>query len=303
MAEPVLRFVQCPLGDAVGAAQGSGHRMAYWEWGAHDAAHTVVCAHGLTRQGRDFDVLAQALVARAPHPLRVLCPDVAGRGHSDFLADPQHYQVPLYTAAMLAMLAQLQLTQLDWVGTSMGGLIGMGVCTAASSVGAQVRRLVINDVGPTIEIAALRRIGAYLGQPLRFDTPEQGAAALWAVSSSFGPHTPQQWLDLCRPMLKPAPQGQGWMLHYDPAIALPFRSVTDELAEKGQAMAWAVYDQIVAPTLLLRGADSDLLSAATAAEMGQRGPRAQLHTFAGVGHAPTLVAQEQIDVVADFLFA
>ena len=303
MAEPRLQFVQCPLGDAVGAQPGSGHRMACWEWGATDAAHTVVCAHGLTRQGRDFDVLAQALVARSPHPLRVLCPDVAGRGHSDWLADPQHYQVPLYTAAMLALLAQLQLKQVDWVGTSMGGLIGMGVCTTAGSVGAQVRRLVINDVGPTIEIAALRRIGAYLGQPLRFETPEHAAAALWAVSSSFGPHTPQQWLDLCRPMLKPASEGQGWMLHYDPAIALPFRAVTDELAEKGQAMAWAVYDQIETTTLLLRGAESDLLSAATAAEMGQRGPRARLHTFAGVGHAPTLIAPEQIEVVADFLFA
>ncbi len=303
MAEPRLHSVQCPVGDAVGAQAGSGHRMAFWEWGAPDAAHTVVCAHGLTRQGRDFDVLAQALVARAPHPLRVLCPDVAGRGRSDWLADPQYYQVPIYTADMLALLAQLQLTQVDWVGTSMGGLIGMGVCTTAVSVGAQVRRLLINDVGPTIEIAALRRIGAYLGQPLRFDTPEQAAAALWAVSSSFGPHTPQQWLDLCRPMLKAAADGAGWVLHYDPAIALPFRMVTDELAEKGQAMAWAVYDQIQAPTLLLRGSQSDLLSAATAAEMGQRGPRARLYTVDGVGHAPTLIAQDQIDVVADFLFA
>ena len=168
--------------------------------------------------------------------------------------------------------------------------------------GAQVRRLLINDVGPTIEIAALRRIGAYLGQPLRFDTPEQAAAALWAVSSSFGPHTPQQWLDLCRPMLKAAADGVGWVLHYDPAIALPFRLVTDELAEKGQAMAWAVYDQIQAPTLLLRGSQSDLLSADTAAEMGQRGPRARLQTVDGVGHAPTLIAPDQIDVVADFLF-
>ena len=303
MAEPRLHYVQCPMGDAVGGQPGSGHRMAYWEWGAPEAAHTVVCAHGLTRQGRDFDVLAQALVARAPHPLRVLCPDVAGRGRSDWLADPQYYQVPIYTAAKLALLAQLQLKQVDWVGTSMGGLIGMGVCTTAPSVGAQVRRLLINDVGPTIEIAALRRIGAYLGQPLHFDTPEQAAAALWAVSSSFGPHTPQQWLDLCRPMLKTAADGAGWVLHYDPAIALPFRMVTDELAEKGQAMAWAVYDQIQTPTLLLRGSQSDLLSAATAAEMGQRGPRARLHTVDGVGHAPTLIAQDQIDVVADFLFA
>ena len=154
MAEPRLHYVQCPVGDAVGAPQGSGHRMAYWEWGAPDAAHTVVCAHGLTRQGRDFDALAQALLARAPYPLRVLCPDVAGRGRSDWLADPQYYQVPIYTADMLALLAQLQLTQVDWVGTSMGGLIGMGVCIAAASVGAQVRRLLINDVGPTIEIAA-----------------------------------------------------------------------------------------------------------------------------------------------------
>ena len=138
--------------------------MAYWQWGDANAAHTVVCVHGLTRQGRDFDVLAQALVERAGGALRVVCPDVVGRGKSDWLKDPMGYQIPNYAADLLALLTALKPTTLDWVGTSMGGLIGMVVCNLAASVGVPVRRLVLNDVGPVIEWSALQRIGQYLGK-------------------------------------------------------------------------------------------------------------------------------------------
>ncbi len=278
--------------------------MAYWEWnGTGDAQHphVVVCVHGLSRQGRDFDVLAQRLSQHA----RVVCPDVVGRGHSDWLADPAGYQVPVYASDMLALLAHVHaqgpISTLDWVGTSMGGLIGMAVCGQPGlPLPAAVRRLVLNDVGPVIEWDALRRIGAYLGQPVRFDSEQQAADALWSISSSFGPHTPQQWLALTRAMLRPAGQG-GFTLHYDPAIALPFRAVTEEGAHAGQAQLWQLYDQITAQVLLLRGAESDLLSRATAAAMAQRGPRSELVEFAGVGHAPTLVAEHQVDAVARFL--
>ena len=301
MADPTLNYVLCP--DATG-----GHRMAYWQWGDATAGHVIVCAHGLSRQGRDFDVLAQALVEKSGGTVRVICPDVVGRGLSDWLQDPTQYQVPTYAADMLAMLAQLRPTTLDWLGTSMGGLIGIGVCSALGAAAAQagaglvVRKLVLNDVGPAIEWESIVRIGTYLGRNMEFESLQAAADAMWAISTSFGPHTPQQWLELSRHMVKPRSDGQpGVRLHYDPAIAVGVRAVTAEGAAQGEAMLWYLYDTITAPTLLLRGADSDLLAPATAQLMTQRGPKARLVEFAGVGHAPTLMATDQIDAVASFL--
>lgn len=295
---PTLNYVPCP-------DQGDGHRMAYWAWGDAAAPHVVVCVHGLSRQGRDFDVLAAALVARSPAPLRVVCPDVVGRGRSDWLKDPQGYQVPTYAADMLALLAQLHheapVRQLSWVGTSMGGLIGMALAGSPKlPLPAPVTRLVLNDVGPAIQWQALQRIGTYVGNTGRFATVQQAADAMWQISTGFGPHTPAQWLALSEPMVRPVAEG-GYTLHYDPAIAVPFRSLTEDAAAKGQEAIWALYDAITARTLLLRGGDSDLLSPATAQAMAQRGPRARLVEFAGVGHAPTLVAPDQVDTVALFL--
>jgi len=288
MTEPRLNHVQCL--DSRGL-----HRMAYWEWGDPACREVVVCVHGLTRQGRDFDALARDLCDR----VRVVCPDVVGRGRSDWLADPAGYTVPSYVADMVTLLARLDAERVDWVGTSMGGLIGLGVASLAAS---PIRRLVLNDVGPTIEPVALTRIGAYLGQPVRWASVEEAANALWAISSSFGPHTREQWLALTRPQLKDDGQG-GFMPHYDPAIAVPFRAVTPEIAAAGEAMLWQAYDRLSCSTLLLRGAESDLLSSATAQQMTQRGPRARLVEFAGVGHAPTLVQPDQRAIVREFLFA
>ena len=280
--------------------------MAYWEWNATGNPahpHVIVCVHGLSRQGRDFDTLARAL---APHA-RVICPDVIGRGESDWLDDPQGYQIPLYGGDMLAMLAQVQqqgaIAALDWVGTSMGGLIGMGLAGQPGlPLPTPIRRLVLNDVGPSLNWEALQRIGQYLGAPVRFASEQQGADALWAISSSFGPHTPGQWLALSRPMLRPAPEG-GFKLHYDPAIAVSFKSLTPQMAKDGEAMVWQLYDQIKAQTLLLRGAVSDLLTPDTAAQMLQRGPHPRMVEFAGIGHAPTLVAADQVAAVTQFLLA
>ena len=290
MTEPILHYIHCP--DAT-----QGHRMAYWQWGAPSARHVVLCVHGLTRQGRDFDVLAQALCARAPGAVRVVCPDVVGRGQSDWLQDPMGYQVPFYAADMQALVRHLAPTTLDWVGTSMGGLIAL-----AASPGLAIRRLVLNDVGPVLEWQAVQRIGAYLGQPVRFNSAEQAAQALWAISPTFGPHTPEQWLALTQPMLKPASDGEGgFVMHYDPAIALPFRALTQNAVAQGEVALWQLYDQIQARTLITRGAQSDLLSAETAQAMTHRGPKARLVEFAGVGHAPMLVAPDQVQVVSDFL--
>jgi pimeloyl-ACP methyl ester carboxylesterase len=288
MHEPRLHLVPCL--DSQGL-----HRMAYWEWGESDNPDVVVCVHGLSRQGRDFDTLARTLSRR----WRVICPDVVGRGQSDWLTDPAGYQVPAYVADMVTLIARLNVPQVAWVGTSMGGLIGLGLASLRNS---PVSRLVLNDVGPVIEYASLQRIGTYLGAPVRFADEVAAAAYLRTISASFGPHTDAQWLELSRPQLKRAPEGD-WIPHYDPAIATPFKAVTPELAAMGQAMLWAGYDRIQAPTLLIRGAQSDLLSRETALAMTQRGPRAQLVEFEGVGHAPTLVAPDQVACVTEFLAA
>ncbi|MFN3377066.1 MAG: alpha/beta fold hydrolase [Burkholderiaceae bacterium] len=310
MIEPTLNYVSCPLaGTPAGQnPQPEGgpatHRMAYWEWnatGRADHPHVVVCVHGLSRQGRDFDTLARAL---APH-VRVVCPDVVGRGQSDWLVDPMGYQLGTYVVDMLAMLAQLHaqapIATLDWVGTSMGGLIGMALAGQPGlGLPVPVRRLVLNDVGPVIQWEALQRIGQYLGASVRFASLDQAAAALWAISTSFGPHSPDQWRALSAPMVRPVPEG-GLALHYDPAIAVPFRALTREAAAAGEAQLWQLYDQIRAETLLLRGADSDLLAPATAQAMASRGPRAHCIEWPSVGHAPTLVAPEQVQTVAGFV--
>ena len=289
--EPRLAHVQCL------SARGL-HRMAYWEWGDPTNPRVLVCVHGLSRQGRDFDTLARSLCTA----YRVVCPDVAGRGQSDALADPMAYQVPTYVADMVTLIARLNAATLHWVGTSMGGLIGMVLAGLPNS---PIQRLVLNEIGPTIQPEAVARIGTYLGVPQHWATLDEAADALLAISQGFGPHTREQWLALTRPMLKPDIKagGTGFTLHYDMNIAQPIRAMTPQSAATGEAVLWHSYDHITCPTLLLRGADSDLLTAATAQAMTLRGPKARMVEFAGVGHAPTLVAPDQVAAVREFLLA
>jgi len=288
-SEPQLRRVQCL--DARGL-----HRMAYWEWpctgGAGD--RVLVCAHGISRQGRDFDTLARAM----QDCYRVVCPDVVGRGESDRLADPAGYQIPGYVADMVTLLARLDARAVHWLGTSMGGLIGMALAALPDSA---IERLVLNDVGPTIDAAGIARIAGYIGLPLTWANEDEAADYLLTISQGFGPHGRADWLALTRPMLRR--DGERWRLHYDPAICAPLKAFTPAAAAAGEAALWAAYDAIRCPTLVLRGAESDVLAPATADAMAARGPRARIHPFAGIGHAPTLVAADQIAVVREFLLA
>jgi pimeloyl-ACP methyl ester carboxylesterase len=289
MLEPRLRHVQCLAPEGL-------HRMAYWEWGDAENPRVLVCVHGLSRQGRDFDTLARALEGE----FRVVCPDVVGRGQSDWLRTPASYSIPMYVADMVTLLARIDAREVHWVGTSMGGLIGLGLASLEQS---PIARLVLNDVGPAIEYAALQRIGTYLGMPVHWKSMDEAADQLRAISLGFGPHSREEWMALSLPQAVPdeSGDGRGFKPHYDPAIALPFRAVTPELASAGEAMLWQSYDRVQCPTLVLRGADSDLLARETAAAMTTRGPRARVHEFPGVGHAPTLVHAEQIAVVREFL--
>jgi pimeloyl-ACP methyl ester carboxylesterase len=264
------------------------HRVAYREWGDPDNARIAVCVHGLTRNARDFDDLASAL---AP-TFRVICPDMPGRGESDWLRDPGDYNTATYLTTLAAMLAHAHANQIGWVGTSMGGLLGM---VMAAQPGTPIMRMVVNDVGPVIEPGALARIAAYVGLDPLFDTFAALEAHVRAVSATFGALSDVQWESLSRSAAQQTPDGH-WRLKYDPGIAVPFRA---NLAKPVDL--WPVWDAIQCPTLLLRGKESDLLSSTTAHAMQERGPRPRLIEFAGIGHAPMMLSDDQIEPVVRFL--
>ncbi|MFJ5380922.1 alpha/beta fold hydrolase [Cupriavidus sp. CER94] len=287
-SSPRLGFVQCisPAGL---------HRMAYHEWGDPLNPRVLMCVHGLTRTGRDFDALARAM----SDEYRVVCPDVVGRGRSEWLADPHHYVVPQYVSDMVTLIARLNVEQVDWFGTSMGGLIGMGLAGLPKS---PVRKLLLNDVGPRVTAQALERIGAYLGLPVRFKTFEEGLAYLQTISTSFGRHTPEQWRELNGAILKPVQGAEGleWGLHYDPALAVPFKETPPEAVQAGEQVLWHMFEAAPGPTLIVRGAQSDLLLRETVAEMVARGKQVSTVEIPDVGHAPTFIDPAQIAIARAF---
>ena len=269
------------------------HRMAYTEWGDPDNPRVLVCVHGLTRNGRDFDDLARALADE----YRVVCPDVVGRGRSDWLDVKADYGFPVYVNDMVTLIARLNVNEVHWVGTSMGGIIGM---VLASQPRTPITRLVLNDVGPVITSASLQRIAQYVGRAPEF--PDLVAAEAWIreIGASFGALTDEQWHHLTVYSVRPL-EGEegGFAMVYDPGLGDVFRAapILEDID------LWPVYEAIRCPTLALRGADSDLLDAGTLSAMAARGPCARTVEFTGVGHAPMLMDPAQIAVVRDFLLA
>jgi pimeloyl-ACP methyl ester carboxylesterase len=290
MFEAKIKSVQC-------LSLAGLHRMSYKEWGDENNPNVLVCVHGVTRVADDFDSMARALAS----DYRVICPDIVGRGRSDWLKNPQLYRIPQYVSDIVTLLARVlpdaERQSVDWFGTSMGGLIGLGL---ASLPGNPIRKLILNDIGPVLAPTALQRIGDYIGQDLRFDSFEAGAQFIRDVSLSFGEHTEAEWHKLATDVLRQDKDGK-WVRHYDMGLALPFRSATPESAEADETMLWAAYDAVQCPTLLVRGAESDLLSAETAALMTQRGPKATLVEIPNVGHAPTFIHADQIAIARQFL--
>ena len=265
------------------------HRVAYYEWGDPDNANVVVCVHGLSRNGRDVDVLGEAL---APTH-RTLAIDLPGRGQSQWLADPNDYVFPVYLTALTALIARSGAEHVAWVGTSLGALLGMVI---AAQPNTPVRRLVINDAGPLIEPAAIARIRDYVGLDPTFATYAEAEAYIRAISAPFGALTDAQWEHLTRSSIAQRPDGR-WGSLYDPGIALPFRT------SAAPPDLWPVWDAIRCPTLVLRGVQSDLLSPATVAQMASRGPKARILEVPGVGHAPMLLSPDQYEPVVQFIRA
>lgn len=277
-------FVECSSGE-------SKHRMAYHAWGDPSNPKVLICVHGLTRRGSDFKTLAEAMC----HDYYVVCPDIVGRGQSDRLSNPMLYAVPQYVADMTQLVKQLGLTQVNWFGTSMGGLIGM---VYASMPNSPIRKMLINDVGPRIEPEAIARLGSYVGQPFAFTNREEALAKLNQICATFGDHTPQEWEIYNGPMLV---QRDGkWVMHYDADIAVPFASVNPIMAKAGEMAMWHAFKQIHIPMLIVRGGDSDLLSAATVAEMCKVNPYARSIEIPNVGHAPAFLKAEQIALAKEF---
>jgi pimeloyl-ACP methyl ester carboxylesterase len=265
------------------------HRVRYWEWGDPANPRVLVCVHGLTRNGRDFDALAASLADR----YRVLCPDVVGRGDSDWV-DAGDYAFPQYCNDMTALIARSGAAELDWVGTSMGGLIGMILAAQAKT---PIRRLVLNDVGPFIPKAAQDKIAETVGDNPVFDSVDAAADYISTVNASFGRLTRAQWLDLARTTVKARDDGK-LVWKRDPAIGKAFISQA-----RNDVVLWPIWDMIKRPVLLLRGVESELLTAATAEEMTRRGPKARLVTIADAGHAPALLSPDQIGPIREFLLA
>ena len=268
------------------------HRVAYTLWGEAAAKRSVLCVHGLTRNSRDFDFLAADLAQDPDSDFRVACPDLPGRGHSHWLSDPADYALPQYMSDMTAMIARLGVEQVDWVGTSLGGLIGISLAALPNS---PIRSLVINDIGPFVPNEALKRIGQYVGHSEEFASYESLKTYLMNVHATFGPISDEHWDHLCRHSGHQNADGS-WRLHYDPAIAVAFRQAANQDID-----LWPLWEQVTCPVLILRGEESDILTRDTAYQMLERGPAAELIEFPSTGHAPSLMEEAQIEAIKSWL--
>jgi pimeloyl-ACP methyl ester carboxylesterase len=279
-------------GSVLSLSRAGFHRIAYVEWGDPLAERVVLCVHGLSRQGRDFDRLAAALAARG---WRVVCPDLAGRGRSDWLGHPEDYNLPQYVMDMTVLIAHLGVAEVDWIGTSLGGLTGM---VAAGQANSPIRRLVINDIGPFIPWQGLHRLAHAVNEAPRTFPGFDAAVDYYRVQlAPFGRLTEAEWRHLARYNIEEMPDRSFRRLS-DPEITAAFRP-----GWFFNLSLWTYWDAITCPTLVLRGTESDLLLAQTAREMARRGPHAEIVEIAGSGHAPALMSDDQIEIVTNWLEA
>jgi len=267
--------------------------MAYYEWGDSSNPRVAVCVHGLSRNGHDFDRLAEAL---APH-FRVLCPDMAGRGKSDWLERKSDYNYLTYCTDVTALCEQLRLKDVAFIGTSMGGIIGMML--AAGQPG-RIERLVLNDIGSIVSAAGLTRILNYVGSSGVFAGADEAMAHLKSILAPFGISSEADWQHMFAISFNPLPDGR-YAFAYDPDINLPFREAVSKEGAITDVDLSAIWNAVACPALVLRGEQSDILTHATAQSMCARAIPTQLVEFKHVGHAPTLLDSEQIQVILDWL--
>lgn len=294
------------------------HRIAYTDWGDADSARAVICVHGLTRNARDFDWLAGALER---DDYRVTCMDVVGRGRSDWLAHKEDYTFRQYQSDAAALIARIterrrpglsrllrrrgdttDVASVDWVGTSMGGMIGMLIAAQPNS---PIRRLVLNDVGPFIPWAALIRLKGHLGSRTKYASLEEVEKMWREACAQWGPISEEQWKHLTAHSAKQLEDGT-YRLTFDPAVGMATAwgwSPDAKVGNRGLLglELWSVWEAITCPVLVLRGAESDVLKADTVARMRDRGPPLEVIELPGIGHAPSLMQPDQIEMIKGFL--
>ncbi len=280
-----------PLADP--SCMGKPRHLAYYEFGDRANADAVICVHGLSRNGLDFEILAREL----SRTHRVICPDMAGRGNSDWLTNKLDYNYTLYTADILALLAWLKLPQVSWVGTSMGGILGMMLAAANPLL---IKNLVLNDVGSVVSAAGLKRIMGYVGTSATF--PDRPAAEVYmkSVLAPFGITTEDQWKHAFQSTFFTLPDGR-YMLRYDPDISQPLKaaaSVSDAVTDIDLTAFWL---GVKCPTLILRGETSDILTRQTAESMRAGRAGVKLSEIPGAGHAPALLDRGQVALITDWL--
>ncbi len=291
--QPVHKHVECPNPKGVIWRNLGFHKLHYYEWGDAGCGRTVICVHGLTRNARDFDFLACTLVEAGFH---VICPDIAGRGRSEWLANPKWYGYPLYVANMMTLLTSLGLHNIHWVGTSMGGLIGMMLETGGPHI---IDRMVLNDIGPFIPKESIARIGSYVGQDTVFPDMESAEKHFREIHSTFGITDEAHWQHMITHSFIRQEDGTV-RAHYDPHIGDAFRTKSGKLRKLPDLDMWKMWDMIRTPVLVLRGEESDLLLRETAQRMAERND-VDLVEFPNVGHAPMLIDDKQIRVVVEWL--
>lgn len=297
--------------DFLGLSFAGFHKVSYQEWGgsrslsrngtADQGAKVksvvgsdnepcpLVCVHGLTRNSHDFDKLA----AKISQSRRVVCPDIVGRGQSDWLANGALYDNIQYNADMNALIARIGSDEVDWLGTSMGGLIGMMLAASAKS---PIRRLILNDIGPYISYASLKRIGNYVGAGPEFADLDEAETYLREIHAPFAPMNDEDWQDMATLGTREIENGK-LVLNYDPKIGDPLRGGLTGF----DVNLWPLWDMIKCPVLVFRGKQSDLLTAEITDKMSKRGPCVSIVEIEGAGHAPTLNSPEDIELIEDWL--
>ncbi|WP_209427916.1 alpha/beta hydrolase [Pararhodobacter sp. SW119] len=264
------------------------HNIAYRDWGDLNAPKTAFCVHGLTRNSHDFDPLARRLAVDR----RVVCPDLVGRGHSEWLPDPNDYNLLQYNIDLTVLAARVGAERYDWIGTSLGGMMGIAFAGLPNS---PIRRLVVNDIAPEVPLSALWRVSEYMREDRRFDNLEEVETHLRATLAPFGPMTDADWRRMAR--TSSTETEAGFRLAFDPGISKNSRR-TWLLVHFN---LWRYWDRITCPVLILRGTESDFLTPRLLDRMCRRLPHAEVIEFDGIGHAPTLNAAEQIDPVQNWL--
>lgn len=282
MSEPTTKTYK-------GLSPAGFHKISYHHWGNNPNHDAIICTHGLTRNAHDFDKLAARLCERH----QVIVPDFPGRGKSAWLASEALYDYAQYLADMNALIARLDKPEIDWIGTSMGGLVGMML---AAMPGTPIRRLIINDIGPLVKNEALERIASYVGLAPSFSNLTEVEEYLRRVHAPFAPMTDEDWQQMAINSATESDSGS-FDLNYDPKIGDAIRtSLTG-----ADVNLWPVWDNITCPTLIIRGAQSDLLDRETAVAMTERGPKARLIEIDGAGHAPSLMSEDQIEMIEMWL--